>query len=298
MPSLLSDLRQRQPELPVALRHIAEQILADPAAVAGLSIGELAERTGTSLATVSRFCHAVGVDGYGALKVAIATEVGRASQAQWELDIGGEIGPDDPLDHVAHVIAAADARAIQETAARLDPAELARLARAIKAARRVEIFGIGGSAAGADELRFRLRRIGIPAWASTEAHDGLTMAASLTSDDVVLIVSHTGRTVEALDVLAEAKANGAMVAVLTNFPRSALARDADLVLLTSVHETTFRSAALAARHSQLLLVDLIFVAVAQLDHARTIRTLEATTRAVSSRLVQDDSTPRTRRRSR
>ncbi len=45
---------------------------------------------------------------------------------------------------------------------------------------------------------------------------------------------------------------------------------------TSVHETTFRLAALSALHSQLLVLDLIYVAVAQRTYERTAEALELT----------------------
>src|SRR5881394_941398 len=62
------------------------------------TIVELAERSGTSPATVTRFCRALGYDGYADLRLSIAGETGRAArQSGWTVDIGREIQPDDPL---------------------------------------------------------------------------------------------------------------------------------------------------------------------------------------------------------
>ena len=128
---VIGRMRMELPNLPDALQRVAEQILEDPAEAAQASIVDLAERAGTSTATVTRFCRVLGFTGYAALRVAIATESGREAQARWETDIDREIEPGDPLDRVLGVIASADARAIQETAARLDLAEVARVADAI-----------------------------------------------------------------------------------------------------------------------------------------------------------------------
>lgn len=76
---------------------------------------------------------------------------------------------------------------------------------------------------------------------------GLTSATVLAGGDVGLAISHSGRTPETVQMLAEAA--GTTIA-LTNFPRSPLARLADLVLTTAVYETTFRPGSIAARHSQ------------------------------------------------
>src|SRR3954453_21190720 len=116
---LLERLRIEGPTMPEALARIAAVITGDPS-VAHASIVDLAERTGTSTATVTRFSRALGFKGYANLRVAIATETGRAEQARWDTDISGDIAPDDPLADVLGVVTAADTRAIQDTAAGLD----------------------------------------------------------------------------------------------------------------------------------------------------------------------------------
>src|SRR5688572_31653510 len=128
---LLGRLRTDGPQMPEALSKIAETILTDPESAAHASIVDLAERSGTSTATVTRFSRTLGFKGYANLRVAIATETGRAEQARWETDISGDIAPDDPLDGVLDVITAADTRAIQATAAGLDVAAVERVAAAI-----------------------------------------------------------------------------------------------------------------------------------------------------------------------
>ena len=66
------------PEFTGALQRVAEQVLTDPAGAARATIVELAERSGTSPATVTRFCRALGFDGYADLRLGIAAETGRA----------------------------------------------------------------------------------------------------------------------------------------------------------------------------------------------------------------------------
>ena len=85
-----------------------------------------------------------------------------------------------------------------------------------------------------------------------------------------------------IETLAEAADHGALTVAVTSFGRSPLAEVADVVFTTSVHETTFRLAALSALHSQLLILDLIYVAVAQRTYERTAEALELTVRAVDA----------------
>lgn len=294
---VLGRIRAELPTLPDALRRVADQILADPAEVTLATIVELAERSGTSTATVTRLCRLLDFRGYAGLRVAIATETGRAQQARWDLDIGREIVADDPLERVLNVVASTDTRAIQETAARLDLAALEQVTTALAGAKRVELFGVGSSANTAAELAIRLQRIGIVCWARSEVHNALINAALLRPGDVAIGLSNSGRTREVLEVLAEASSQGATTVAVTSFPRSPLAELADVVLTTAPHETTFRPEALAAVHSQLFLLDIIYVTLAQRTFDQSSAAFEVTARAVTGhRVPAEPGDKRTTRR--
>jgi DNA-binding MurR/RpiR family transcriptional regulator len=281
--SVLVRVRAAQSELSGALQRVAELVLADPASAARATIVELAERSGTSPATITRFCRALGFEGYAELRLGIAAETGRAARAAgWMVDIGREILPTDPLDKVLGQIIAADTRALQDTSARLDLAAVDRAATAIAGAKRVDIYGISGSALVGAEMQLCLHRIGIPSWAWTEVHNGLASSALLSAGDVALGISNSGQTRETIEMLAEAGSHGATTVALTSYPKSPLADVADIVLLTSTHETTFRPDALSARHPQLVVLDLVYIAVAQRTHERSDTAFQVTARAVAA----------------
>src|SRR2546421_10071762 len=233
---VLVRVRSQLGEFTGALRRVADQVLTDPAAAARATIVELAERSGTSPATVTRFCRALGFDGYADLRLGIAGETGRAARtAGWGVDIGREIQPGDPLDRVLHQIMAADTRAMHDTAARLDLRAIAATADAVASARRGDVYGASGSALVGAELPFCLHRIGASAWSWKDVHDGLASAATLGARDVAIGLSHSGQTRETVEILAEAGSHGATTVAVTSVPRSPLAELADLVLLPAAH---------------------------------------------------------------
>ena len=87
-------IRALLPSLPPASRHVAEYVLADPAAVAGLTITELSEASGVSEASTLRFCRAIGFHGYPDLRLALATERRpRAPRAAVSAPRGGRTSP-------------------------------------------------------------------------------------------------------------------------------------------------------------------------------------------------------------
>ena len=75
----------------------------------------------------------------------------------------------------------------------------------------------------AAELQARLYRIGVNAHAWREVHDGLTSAVLLDQESVAIGISNTGRTIETIEMLAQAKATGALTVALTSSQDSPLA---------------------------------------------------------------------------
>lgn len=281
-------VRSLLPSLAPAEQRVGRAVLDDPSAVAHLSITALAQRCGTSEATVVRFSRNVGFDGYPALRIALASEAGR-SAAEGRSSVGLDVVPEDSLAQVVEKVGAADTRAIADTVANLDVDELARAIEVVRGARRIEIHGIGASGLVATDLEQKLRRIGLAASACTDRHAALTSAAMLAPEDVVIALSHSGETSDVIDPLEQAAAREATSIAITNFRRSSLARVADVVLTTAVHESVYRSGAIASRVAQLTIVDCLFVGVAREDHDGTLAALDRTYLAV--RTTRRDAAP-------
>lgn len=274
-------LRGQLDYLQPAQRRVAEVVLAAPERVAGLSIAELAAETGASAATILRLCRALGLDGYRELRLALASEAGRRDGNGTHSQ--GDIGAGDDLASVVRKIAALDAQAVRDTADTLDIGVLERVIGALAGAPRVIAFGVGASAIVAADLQQKFTRIGRTALAFNDAHLGITSLALLDPGDVAVVVSHSGATTDTLDALLVASRRGATTVAITNSPTSPIAVAADHVLLTAARESVFRSGATASRLAQLVVVDCVFVGLAQRTFAESQAALEATYQAVRKR---------------
>jgi DNA-binding MurR/RpiR family transcriptional regulator len=285
-------VRSLLPSLPPAERRVAQRVIDDPEAVANSTITELAHTCGTSETTVIRFCRAIGFAGYPELRLTLATEAGRAQITTGGRTVGSDISPEDSLEQIVEKVTFADARAVEETAAQLDIKNLERVVDAVAQARRVDIYGVGASAFVAMDFQQKLHRIGRVSYAWSDLHLALTSAALLDGRDVAFGISHTGTTTDTIEAFTEAKRRGAVTVALTNFPKSPIAKAADLVLTTAARETTFRSGAMSSRLAQLTVIDCVFVGVAQRTYEETRQALDATYEAVRGRRIA----PPTRRK--
>ena len=281
--TVLVQIRALLPTLPPSERRVGEAAVADPAAVAGKTISELAADCRTSETTVVRFCRAIGLKGYPDLRIRLASAAGMADGSSAWATAGGDIGPRDTLADVVNKLGFADARAVEDTVTQLDLETLQRAIDAVVGAHAVDLYGVGASALIALDLQQKLHRIGrrVNAWPDPDG--ALTSAALLGRGDLAIGISHTGANAHTIAALGEARDNGATTVAITNFPRSPIAEVADHVLTTAVRETTFRSGAMASRIAALTVVDCLFVGVAQRNYTRTMRALERTYTAVRGR---------------
>lgn len=278
--TVLVQIRALLPSLAPAERRVAEAALADPANVAAQTISELAAECRTSETTVMRFCRTLGLKGYPDLRIGLASAASvEESSAGWSA-VGADIGPRDSLADIVAKLGFADARAVEDTVGQLDLHALKRAVDAVSSADGIDVYGVGASGLVALDLQQKLHRIGRRVNAWVDPHIALTSAALLRGGDVAIGVSHTGDTAATVEVLAEARRNGATTVAITNFPRSEITEHADHVLTTAVRETTFRSGAMASRIAALTVVDCLFVGVAQRHRARTLKALERTYAAV------------------
>ena len=188
-PAVHDRIRSLLPEMPSAVARVAEYLLEHPQAPLTLSIGELAEQAGASAATVTRFCRTIGYPGYVELRVGIATDVGRSSLDSWTAEIGGEFGPDDSPEGLLRMLISSHTKALREATSAIDLAVITEVARRIALSSHVDIYGVVGSAMLAEELQGRLYRVGVPAYAWSEVHSGLTSAAIQDSDTVAIGIS-------------------------------------------------------------------------------------------------------------
>ena len=280
-------IRSILPALAPAERRVADAVLAEQERIPALSIGDLARRSSTSEATVVRFSKRAGFKGYPELRSALAIHVGRSDaqhRRSW-LELT-DVGPDDALADIVSKVGERDAQAITDTVEHLDIGVLERVIETMRAARNIDIYGIGASGLVALDLEHKLRRIGLQAVAAVDGHAAMTSAALLDEHDTAIGISHSGETLDILEPLRLARLRGSATVAITNYPRSSVARSAGLVLTTATRETVFQAGSMASRTAQLTVVDCIYLAVAQRTHERSVHALELTSAALLSRRVR------------
>lgn len=187
---IISCITDRFVELTATEKRIAQFILDDVAAAAELPIAEMARLTHTSQASVTRFARALGCKDVRELKMRLAQSL--AVGQRFILDVPDLEGVQGIYESIIGVL---------ETNRRaLDIEALKRAVSWLSDARQILALGMGGgSTICAQEIQYRLFRLGLPV---VSQNDGLLvrmMSSAVTPKDVVIVLSLGGYTQEIIE---------------------------------------------------------------------------------------------------
>ena len=254
---LLLTIRGLLPSLNEQEQKVGQYVLDHAYDVIHLSVGSLAQRALASNTTVFRFCRKVGTEGYQDFKIRLAQELAALRPASYSpLDLA------DSLAEAVRKVIAADTKALGDTLRVLDLNTLERAADAILAARRVDIYGSGGGAIAALELQYKLMRVGVRAVPHTDAEMQIISATLLTSADLAIGLSHSGRSQDVRHALTVAKEAGARTIAIINHPASPIAELVEISLYTAAQEALAHGYPLGARVAQMGLIDILYTCLA------------------------------------
>ena len=255
-------------------KKVAKCVLGDPEAVVTASITELAEKAGTSEPTVIRFCRKLGLGGYMELRLNLARDL---PSAQYIFE---NVGDTDSLAEIAGKIINAHREALSNTLNKLDLDDFEAAIGALRAARRIEFYGLGGSAIVARDAHHKFFRLGMPCVAYDDPHMQVMSAALLGPEDVVVVISHTGSTKDIIDSAKVARKAGAKIIGILGSENAPLSKVCDIALSVFSKEVALRLAPMTSRLVQLAVVDVLFVTVAMRDFSDTKERLDKVKRSL------------------
>lgn len=261
-PRLLQQLQEQYADLPDAQQRVVDLIVQDPQGAVGATVEQLAQRAGVSMPTIVRTCRSFGFDSVREFMVALAQDIALGESYQQRY-LHRSVQPDDTPAEIASKIVQSATASMSALERELDVAALERAASAIADAERVDCYSSGATSTFiANDLQARLFRLGIHSNAYFDAHQQLISACTLGPRGVAVAVSHVGRMPTLLEATRFARSQGATVIALTQ-PGTPLAKEADIVLGTSVPEDAVMRVGTEAYIAHLLAIEILTVLVGQ-----------------------------------
>lgn len=191
-----------------------------------------------------------------------------------------ELSSNDTVQNVIDKVFNVSLQTILEGKSILNASILEQAAKCFFTARHRDLYAAGGSNSICDDISHKFLRVGIRCNTFRDIHLMMMSASLLTSEDVVLVISHSGKTTDLIKVVKKARENGAKIICITHSDISPIAALSDFVICTPAPDTQLLGKNASARILQLILVDAFFVSVAQLNvslsEANLRKTLDAT----------------------
>jgi DNA-binding MurR/RpiR family transcriptional regulator len=212
-------------------RKIADYFLSADFESLDSSIEDVAYRSGTSVASISRFCKWLGYDSFGQFKITLSRDL------KYEPDTVLPIFQmdDDPELIIRKVFSEAVTN-LQATEGVVEFRAIKRAAERIIKRRNVYFFGLGGSGKVGSFGEVWFSHIGYNARAIIDPYEMIVKAGYADGGYNIVGLSHSGATKPVVEATEVAKYNGAFTIGITNYDRSPLARMVDVLLLTACPE--------------------------------------------------------------
>ncbi len=272
--SVMSRIRANFHALSNSERHVAEYILSHQEESIHMSLIEIAEASEVSDATVVRFIRSIGFSGLNELKMTLAADSVKPSEAIFE-----EINDGDDISTIIQKIFLSNIQLLQDTLNNLQTESISQVIEIINSAKNIYIFAVATSAPLANILYNRIFRLGYRVNSVTDAYLQLMQSAIMTKDDLGIIISRSGTPITLIDVIKQARSNGAKTIAITCDSSSDIARTADISISGVTRE--IRSDSFETPVALATILDVLYIGLEMKDKTKSTQNQNKIWNAIS-----------------
>ncbi len=249
---------------------IADYILENPACISTSTASSLAGETGTSPATVVRFCRKLGFSGLADMKMSMMYNYVDSGNAIMDLK------HEDSAGEIKHKVINFTKAVLDQLNETLEEDALEQAAKLISGARQVIIIGEGGSGTICRAAYDVFLKLAIPCQFVSDAFFQAMVISMMGKNDVLLAIANSGRPVNMVQNAQQAKEAGVKIIGIVGPANSPLSKYLDIEIRTSLFDSDYFSDLAAARTCELTIISILHSIIAlscgeqQLEQGRRI----------------------------
>ena len=232
-------------------RKVAEVIIASPQTAIHSSIATLAKMADVSEPTVNRFCRRLDTKGFPDFKLHLAQSLANGTPY-----VNRNVEETDGPDAYTAKIFESTMACLDVAKNSLDTMQINRAVDLLTQAKKISFFGLGASASVAHDAQNKFFRFNIPIVCFDDIVMQRMSVINCSDGDVVVVISHTGRTKSLVEIAQMARANGATVIGITA-KDSPLECECSLSICLDVPEDTDIYMPMASRVVQMTVIDVL-----------------------------------------
>ncbi|MDN6159763.1 MAG: MurR/RpiR family transcriptional regulator [Staphylococcus equorum] len=251
------------------------------------TIANISEEINVSQATIFKFVKKIGFNGFQDFKISIAKNVS-SSVVDPSIIAYTDIDENDTSYQIASKVINANIASINNFMQSITEEKLDNILSMVYASEALHFFGIGGSSVIAFDSYQKFLRTKYNCDYIFDYHLQLMYTTKLTNKDIVFLFSHSGQSIETLNLAKEVANTPAKLVVLTGNSTSDLIKLADETIIAYSEESKFRTESLSARILYLSLMDIIYVNVMYHDDVDNYKSMDSIRSALSVSKTDND----------
>lgn len=291
----LLKLRNQYPQMNTAMKRIADYIIGCPNEAVKKSSHELAEVSGVSDASVTRFVRYMGYENFKAFQLSLAASLSHGNAIEHPDSIvnrfqySGEIARNNS-ETVCRTIFQRSIQMLDDTWKNLDIPTIEKAVEMIRKSRRILMLGVGRSKVTTEALFSRIYRLGYNVQTYSDPHEQVIVTSMVEKDDFVIAVSNFGKTKSVVEGIIRARKRGARTLGITSVAQSPLAKEAEYTIFSAYD---YEAGEMGKYYepscenvSQVTIADCIYMLLAMQEEERILHVYEAISEELESEHIK------------
>lgn len=241
-------------------KKIADYFVNNENDIISLTIHEMAKKIGTSPSSVSRFVSKIFGKSYAEFKI----ELVKKMEAEDQRNASEIFEWASEYDKMPSKLVYNIDKVCKDVISYNGIDKFKNVVDKIYRADTIYIYGVGNSGIVAQDLCQKLLKLKKKTVYLIDSNFGLFSANMITSDDLVISISVSGKTKESIITAKKGKSLGAPVVAITGNSVGELAKTSDYpIIIPDIENSSFRIGAIFSRYAMLFVVDMLFIGLSK-----------------------------------
>lgn len=281
--NLMNEITNRYSKMTRAEKKVADFVLSSPQESLNATITDLSKLCNVGETSVFRFCRTLSLKGYQDFKLSLALSTS-SNDSVFRKDNINILDTKDTEDTAGKVLQAYTL-ALNHTFTTLDFQAISKVVDLMLNSRSINLFGFGGSGTSAAEARNKFMKILPSVIFTPDSHMQLTQAALLHKEDLAIIFCNSGITKDCIEIAKICSQSHTSIVFVTMFAKTPASQYADILLLCGANEGPLEGGSIAAKTSQLFLIDILYAEVFKRLGTQAIENKKKTSQIITEKMM-------------
>lgn len=251
------------------------------------TLADMANETEISQTTIYNFVKKLGFNGFQDFKIKLASNSISSTQPERLINYR-EIDPSDSYIDVAKKTIHFNQQSLENLVNFLDEKTLQHIVRLLEKSQNIYFFGQGGSSVIALDSYHKFLRSKLNCHYVSDYHIQLSICSKLTKKDCVFLFSHSGDSLETINLAKILQKNNCPIICITGNPVGKILKLSTESVIAFSQEAKYRTESLTSRLLYQTVMDILYTIIMFKDEEENEQVLKKIRRAISLSKTSED----------